>query len=711
MALDSYSPCPCGSGKKFKWCCEPIYADINRAFQQEESGQHEAALRTLHEVVARNPGNPEAHGQLATLLFARGENEQADAVLQKAFDLNANYPYGLFLRAQIRLAEGEIAGALLLARKAADAYDPDAHDALGRVWWTIHECEARLRRPVAARAALRVLLRLHPGEEELRQRFEAVYGPEGSLPACVRKDHDLRQPAAGPRPHLHARADADVRAAWDAALKGAAGPRLSELARVFGQLTQEDATDAAAWFNLGLARAWLGDNRAAVEALERYLDLEADESAATEAAALAEALRCGPGLEDECDYHEFAFGLQLQDFSALSGLLREWSETGRLLLPPRERDDVFFAMVLDRVTSVLTGTALTGGELNRLAGYVMVTGPVVRVWGPQEEGVRKLLGEFRDKLGLAQLTESAIRPSPPAFHDTVTEALVFPSAGAAADALTAERVLGHARRFYEEVWPTRPRRSLRMRTPEDAARDPQLRKRLLGVIQFLQDCAGKGMLAGYDFDGLRRRLGLLAAPAAAPGEPAGKAADFATMDADALGALDVGSLSDEDLEQAYHAAQRLGHAELEVRFAEALTERPPRPGRPDRYLWYAFLIQQALRGGRFDRALDLVNGGEQFDCEHNEGRRRNDFELRRAQVHARRGEADQADDVFRRLIERVPGELTYRTTAAEAMLGLKQGARALRFAEEGVAQARKQNNRDAEQHLLELAGAAKKQMG
>jgi hypothetical protein len=35
----------------------------------------------------------------------------------------------------------------------------------------------------------------------------------------------------------------------------------------------------------------------------------------------------------------------------------------------------------------------------------------------------------------------------------------------------------------------------------------------------------------------------------------------------------------------------------------------------------------------------------------------------------------------------------------------------LRFAEEGVAAARQQNDRDSEQYLLELAAAAKKQMG
>ncbi len=42
----------------------------------------------------------------------------------------------------------------------------------------------------------------------------------------------------------------------------------------------------------------------------------------------------------------------------------------------------------------------------------------------------------------------------------------------------------------------------------------RLRKHLRGVIQFVQDCARGGMIGNYDFDSLRRKLGLLGEPAA-----------------------------------------------------------------------------------------------------------------------------------------------------------------------------------------------------
>ncbi len=155
---------------------------------------------------------------------------------------------------------------------------------------------------------------------------------------------------------------------------------------------------------------------------------------------------------------------------------------------------------------------------------------------------------------------------------------------------------------------------------------------------------------------------------------------------------------------------KLDAEELAANFARNLIARPMRPEQTDRFPWYSYLTQHALKSDDKDAALDYVNEGEKADCEHNEGRRRNDYELRRGQIHVKRGEAEQAAEVFQRLIERVPNNFRYRGSAAESMLSLRQGARALRFAEEGVAAARQANDRDSEQYLQELAAAARKQM-
>ena len=50
MPLDPYISCPCGSGKKFKWCCAAYYAQIEKAFDLDRTGQHEAALHAMQQL-------------------------------------------------------------------------------------------------------------------------------------------------------------------------------------------------------------------------------------------------------------------------------------------------------------------------------------------------------------------------------------------------------------------------------------------------------------------------------------------------------------------------------------------------------------------------------------------------------------------------------------------------------------------------------------
>ncbi len=701
--VDLYSPCPCGSGKKFKWCCQPIYAGINHAWELEANGQHEVAQRTMDEVTQAHAGNPEAWGQKAKLLYHHGRMEDAEAALQKAFEINPNYPYGLLLQSAFRLHEGETAGALLLARRATEAYDPEARSYLAEAYFIIFECELKMNRPVAARAALRLVTHNAPADEEARQAFDNLFGPNSRLPEAARREYTFRSPPPG--------VAGKSRAAWDRALGSVASPRLGDLGRLFEPLTKETPDVAAAWFNLGLSRAWVGDNRGALEALDRYLDLETDEGQAVTAATLMELLHCGAGQEDEADYCEHAFTLQLRNPEPLGALLQEWGQAGRLLPLQTQQEGTFFALVLELTTATLITVGSPAADAGRMAGYLAIVGPIVSFTSPRKEPFDRVRDEFRQRLALA-LGELQERKAPIQFQDVVAEALLFPLSRRDDN---AERVLKHVQNYYEEVWLHQPRRSLSGNTPVDAAAHPKLRKKLAGVIQFIQDCAHGGMVGGYDFDRLRRKLGLggAATPAAPPAAGAPAAAvslDISAMGTAELAGLNVESLTFEQLEQAYQAAQKLDAEELAAHFAHALVSRPPQAGRPDRFPWYSYLTQRALKEGNTDAALDLVNEGEKIDCEQNEGRRRDDYELRRGQVHVKRGEPDAAEDVFRRLIERVPGNLRYRGAAAEAMLSLKQGARALRFAEEGLNAARQANDRDSEQYLQELASAARKQM-
>ncbi|HZZ81961.1 MAG TPA: tetratricopeptide repeat protein [Gemmataceae bacterium] len=693
MLNDPYAPCPCGSGKKFKWCCQPIHEEVAQIYAMDESGQHEAALRAMDDLIAKHPDNPEAWGRKALLLFQNEKPEEAEKALDKAFELFPNYPFGFFLKSRFRQFEGEIAGSLMLLRKAAELYDTNAKEILAQIYIEIFDCEMKLNHPVAAHAAALLSSRFNPSAEELRKGIETVFGENNpNLPACARMAYTFKP--------LPTSAPADRRAGWDAALGAAATGKLADAVKVFEQWTQSDANEPAGWYNLGLCQAWLGNNQAAVDALNEYVTRESDEKQAGQAWALAEVLLLGQGMEDQADLVEHTIAFGLRDPRTFVGVLAELEKDQLLAgVQVNEEEGVLSAIILQPAGPALTPEAQA--KMNKKpAAYLAVIANIVRMWHILKEPLDAAFERIREKIANIIVEPQFIR-GPAKFREVMDEGTSIPmNAASKEDAYL--RMRDHYEKFYEETWIHRPLRSLGNVAPAEATQGVP-RKKLLGLLQFLRDCCEMSNLP-YDVERLERKLGIgQAAPAAATG-----AANIASLGAAELAGLDAGSLASADLDQAFQAATKLGAPELASKFAGILVERPAYPERTDRFPLYQVLISHAFAQSNLDSALDLVNSGEADDCKNNEGKRRNEYELRRGQVHAKRGEFDDAERVYDGLIARVPTELDYRVKAAETMLSARQGPTAAKYAKEGLALAQKQKNRDLEGHFKELLGAAQR---
>ncbi len=687
MLNDPYAPCPCGSGKKFKWCCQPIHAEVAQVYAMDEGGQHEAALRAMDELVAKHADNPEVWGRKALLLFQNEKPEDAEQALDKAFALFPNYPFGFFLKARFRLFEGEVAGALMLLRKSAELYDPNAKDLLAQIYIEIFDCEMKLNHPIAARAAAEMAARFNPANDNLRQGIQSVFGPDNpNLPTSARQVYTFKS--------LPASASAERRSAWESALKSSATGRLTDAIKAFEQLTQAEAGEPAAWYNLAVCHAWLGQNAAALDALEQYVTLEADETHAAQAWAMGEVLRYGQGMEDQADIVEYTVAFGLRDPQAFVKALGAFEKEG-LLVGARvnEEEGVLSAIILQPPGPALT-PELQAKQNLKPAAYLALIANFVRLWHTLKEPLDRAYELFKEKLGNLIVEPQSVR-GPAKFLEAMGEGVGFPNNPTSKED-AQQRMREGFEKFYEDVWINRPLKSLTGVSPMDAVGSDVRRKKLRGVVQFLREC-GEMAKYPYDFARLESKLGLreaIAAPASAGGSP-----DLANLDPNALGSA--------ELDQAYQAATKLDARELAGKFAAVLVERPAYPERPDRFPLHQFLINQAAQTN-LDAALDHLNAGEADDCKNNEGRRRNEYELRRAQLHAKRGEFDDSERVYDGLIARVPTELNYRVNAAETMLSGRQGAKAAKYAKDGLAAAQKQKNRDLEGAFKELMAAAHK---
>lgn len=686
MAIDPYASCPCGSGKKFKWCCQEIHGEVDKAFEQHNAGQHEAALVTLKQLTDAHSGNPEAWGRYAQLLALNGKFEEAEQALDKAFGVNPGYAFGHFLRGQFRMNEGELVGALLLFRKATEAYSLDAAEPLGALYELIADLELRMNRPVAARAALRQAVRLRPTNAELKQTFDAMFGAASRLPACARADYTFRVNSPAPE-------------GWKDLFEKAATGRLADARDAFVKWTESHPDDASGWFNLGLVRAWLGDNAGSAESLARYVDLETDEAKAAEAWALAAVQYCGDGLEDEADYAESRAIISVSDPNPVMALIQKWERERRLAgMRANPEQGLLTGLVLEAQTSLVETAA--GPSTARLGAYMLVAGSMMQLWHPNAANVDKIVEEVQKAFGPS--TPPVQRQlGPIMFSDVVADAMIFPT-GATTELDAELKVREAATSYFEEKWIHQPLKALSGTAPIDAAGNPRLRRKLRGVIHFIQDCAAPTAVRLYDFDRLRRKLGLKEG-----GEAAGvTSTDFASMGTAELAGIAVEGLTEPQLADAFRAAIKLDAKEIAGKFAQALLASPALGA--DRWPFFNHLIAMAQAEGRFDDALSYVDDGEKADCESNEGRRRNDFELRRGQLLAKRGDGTGAADVFDRLVARAPDELKYLETATKSMLDLKVGEPARRFADQGLAKARAQNNRDAEEYFMDLVNSAKK---
>jgi len=721
MSLDPYVSCPCGSGKKFKWCCAPYYPEVEKAFDLEQQRQHEAALAGMKELTRKHADKPPVWGYYAQFLYNAGQREQAEEAVSEALKLNPNFGMAHFLRAQFRENEGELIGALLLYRKAAEGYDPEAHDALTNVYVKIYQIETMLNRPVAARAALERVVHYQPADPELRAQFEGEFGKEGGLPAAAAKKYTFR-PTAKP-----------------IALDLATG-RFGDARKAFEQLTALTPDDPAAWFNLGVVLAWMGEQPKAVDALAKSIDLETDDRRAEEAGVLVEVLRCGQGMEAEADYLAHGYVMPIRDANAVMQMLQEWGQAGKIRGVRASRETgMMMGLVVEELPSLL---AVGSATLARVTAKIIIANGVIHVTHPNRESVAKVADEIRTAVQLAVESPQEITRAI-SLGDVALEALAQPVQ--TSDIAAAEgKLRDHARNFFENVWIHRPLKSLAGNSPLDAVGSSALRKRVFGAVKFMEDCLkavqphkqiGEELvpIETYDFDALRHKLGLeyvaaeppkVNVPPDAPAEtpapeaPGGAAAparppepkkrDVSALNAGELAALDVAAMSAEELEQAMRAALKLDAKELAVAFAQAGVLKPFDPARPDRYPLYAAAITGASVAGELARAVELAEQGEKYDADHNGGARAIDYGLKKAQLFVKMKDADRAVAAFDAVIEKHPEEGKFYTTAAEEMLRLKNGAKALYFAEKGLAAAKEQNNRDLEGHCLELIEAARK---
>lgn len=734
MSIDPYAFCPCGSGKKVKWCCAPFLTQVNRAFELLQEGQQESAHKLFQELLQQHDNRAALWLYYAEFLTHSGQWDQADAALDQALQRDPKLGMAFYIRGQLRQQEGEIQGALMLYHKAAELIAPEAKDQLLNVYAKIADLSHQCCQFLATIYALDRALQLRPDLPELHRYRDDLLGPNSRLPPTARQRPTLRrtrQPIA------------------ESHITG----RLSDARQGYEQLVQQTPDDPAAWFNLGLIYAWQGENLRAVEALYRSLDAEVDDRLAEQTGTLVEVLLSALGMESAANYLQHFCSLTIRDFQRLFQLLEEKYRQGAIAqLQLKEEEGLVRGLFVEEIPTLVMSEH---APVYRIRARFMIIPPQLHLISLDQNQAQSLAQELYEQSQMALEPPHAwTRTAEPRETVLLYGTLVRP--GYENEPEVQRRRLQYVADYFESIWLHQPLRSLEGNSPLDAMGSPRLRKRVFGAVRFMEECyravrglpdkPGEETTAGdeqayYDFQRLRHKLGLeytyvatsgaeaeaaqVAVPVAvssqqaSTGDVAGHSTSRATpapapprdigaMNIAELAALDRQAMSVDEIEQAMRTALRLEARELAVAFARAGVDKPFDPTKPDRYPLFAAAITGALVQGNYSEALELIQRGEQYDSEHNSGARAIDYALKRANVYVRMKDVDHAVEAFERLIAQYPQEGKLYTTAAEEMLRLKSADKARYFADRGLRLAHQSQNRDLEEHCRELLAAAEK---
>jgi tetratricopeptide (TPR) repeat protein len=679
MGIDPYSGCLCGSGKKFKWCCASIYDTVSKAYAQENNKQHETAVRMLQELTKQHAKNSAVWCYLADLYMLQGKMDEAGHALDEALKLDAKNAKALYLRAAYLHEKNDADAALPFYRQAADACDPEATQMMADIHIGIAQCETMRNHPFAAKAAIDVAHRCDPSSEAIQDFINRYYGVKSEYPAIVRKNHPFKKMIKKDALPL------DVQQATQ-------GGKLGKLHQLMEGLVARLSYDPAFFYNLALTRMWVGENQAAIEALDEYVRHATNETEAAEAWALAEALRLDGSKDSESDYPLHFINYQITDMRRFLERLQQ----DRRVVDAGQHEMVVQFNRLDRQLPAASET-LALFELPRIhqrfvvhlgASVIMAYSPDASVAGQAHADFQSHYGDLLQEKDRFTQPGTYLHLSQGVFDIRLPQGLTPEQT----DRLLTEKLRSH----FEDRWSQRPLNSLKGNTPLDAAGHPVLRRKVLGSILLIEQILNQlGTKLPYSMDNLRHKLGLdQAAPTLEGTSPTGTASSITAMNAAELAALPIDGASEEDLKQAFTAAKRLDANDLATKFATALVTQAATKPDADCFLYDQHIIYQLLGEDRVERAFVNIVKALERDAKLNAGRRSLDYRKLRLKVLLAGKRVQEARADFDKLLADKGDDLDLLVFGTEEFARFGHKDLAGKYASVGKQLATKKNDRD-----------------
>jgi hypothetical protein len=566
MPVDPYSLCPCGSGKKLKFCCSDLVGEIEKIHRMIEGEQPRAALRHVEQTLASFPGRASLLDLKASLELALEETDSARSTVAQFVKQHPESPTAHACEALLLTESGDARGAVRSLQRALSYVERDmplrVYEAMGAVGGALLEAGHVL----AAQAHLWLHAALAPKEDTRSREVLAALHHYSGLPLLLRDQVSLR-----PAPP-----DAQWKSEAETATRLANNGKWQQAVTIVDRMGEKYGAEPTLVYNRALLGGWLADDRALVAGLHAYAQLDVPLDDAVEAEAIAQLL--DPDLKEK-PLDSVVQGYTVTDLDTI---------VERLLSDKRvqafEMDPAIFAdseqprprhtfVLLDRPMPD-SGESLKREDAPRMAG-------ILAIYGRQTDRPERLEITV-DKGPAYESTINALKQVAGDALGDMTEERVVGAVSPTDQALNwrwqlprdtppdiRRRLMDEERRVaIAERWPELPLPALGGKSGREAAGDPALRIPLLAAVLILE----QGSNTDRDTESiteLRRKLNL---PQPEPIQPNTQPA--ISMPLVRISRLQIGALPDEDLVTLYHRAVMAGAGAAIAALAREAVKRP-----------------------------------------------------------------------------------------------------------------------------------------
>ncbi len=598
MPLDAYSTCPCGTGKKIKFCCGDLLGELQKIDRMIEGQQYLGCLQYIEQLRRKYPDRASLMAIKGMLLRGTDQAEVTSANAAEFLEKHPENPTALAESAIATVAEGGNAReALETLQRAMAAADGNVQDRLYEALGIVGRALLSEGNWLSGRALLQLQLMI---DQDNRQLLNTLIQLNRSpdVPLLLKDNSLLESPPDGAI--WKDRFEEAISPAYMGNWRWAAG-RLATLA--------EEFPDAPAIRrSIATLRGWLADTPGCCDALRKYAAMDVPMEDAVEATAEAMLLDDDP-LGEAIDM--FRIEWEVTDIEELRpGLTLEGRVVSLPVDPSYFADDdtpppkASYALFDRRTPETAEGVELK--DVPFFLGRAMLYGRQtdrrarLEVAGVAADDLEQVKTMLKETVGDAMADDVKQEVT---GHVSATQRLLHSMmrppediSQEQFDALTDQ----HRRDVLLSRWPEMKLGVFDGQSPREAAGNDKYRIELSAAVMVLDYWCGQAQNS-FDFNELRAELGL---PTLGPIDP--EQHPIETLPLVRLARVTVERLSDEDLVVGYRRAAVFGVTAALQKFARAIIDRPGLSGHNEQLAAYRTLAQMERDP---DRALEYVHQG------------------------------------------------------------------------------------------------------